>query len=220
MTNRIQIGGMQVATVLVDLVADKIAPGTGVEADAFWAAFEDMLNDLLPKNKALLAKRDDLQDKIDAYHLERKSLDHDAEGYKQELIDIGYLVPEGEDFEITTSNVDPEIATIAGSQLVVPTSNARFALNAANAPLPKMKTDVFALEGFSFRSLLKMLPSFFKHVFCKITNPVSSEEYFIKPRVHHASYAPTLLPRDPFLEFKIIVFALEGFSFEHARLVF
>jgi len=157
MTNRIQIGGMQVATVLVDLVADKIAPGTGVEADAFWAAFEDVLNDLLPKNKALLAKRDDLQDKIDAYHLERKSLDHDAEGYKQELIDIGYLVPEGEDFEITTSNVDPEIATIAGSQLVVPTSNARFALNAANARWGSLYdalygTDVIDEEGDKERS--------------------------------------------------------------------
>jgi malate synthase len=133
MTDRTQKGGLQVATILVDLVADKIASGTGVDQDAFWAAFETVLNDLEPKNKSLLQKRDTLQEQIDQWHLERKGQDHDAAAYKQELLDIGYLVPEGGDFEITTSNVDPEIATIAGAQLVVPTSNARFALNAANA---------------------------------------------------------------------------------------
>ena len=133
MTDRTQKGGLQVASVLIDLVADKIAPGTGVEPDAFWQAFEDVLNDLAPKNKALLQKRDDLQTKIDAWHVEHKGQDHDVAAYKQFLLDIGYLVPEGDDFEISTSNVDPEIATIAGAQLVVPTSNARFALNAANA---------------------------------------------------------------------------------------
>jgi malate synthase len=133
MTDRTQKGGLQVATILVDLVADKIAPGTGVDPDAFWTAFETVLNDLEPKNKSLLQKRDTLQEQIDQWHLERKGQDHDAAAYKQELLDIGYLVPEDGDFEITTSNVDPEIATIAGAQLVVPTSNARFALNAANA---------------------------------------------------------------------------------------
>ncbi|MBT4590106.1 MAG: malate synthase G [Rhodospirillaceae bacterium] len=133
MTDRTQIGGMQVANVLVDLVADKIAPGTEVEPAAFWSAFENVLNDLAPKNRALLARRDELQSQIDDWHLERKGQDHDAAAYKQELLDIGYLVPEGDDFQISTTNVDPEIAIIAGAQLVVPTSNARFALNAANA---------------------------------------------------------------------------------------
>lgn len=133
MTDRIQIGGLQVASVLNELLVNKIAPGTGVEPDAFWASFEAILNDLGPKNKALLQKREDLQSQIDAWHVERKGQDHNASEYKQFLTDIGYLVPEGGDFEISTTNVDPEIAEIAGSQLVVPVMNARFALNAANA---------------------------------------------------------------------------------------
>jgi len=157
MTDRTQKGGLQVATILIDLVADKIAPGTGVEPDAFWQAFEDVLNDLAPKNKALLQKRDDLQAKIDAWHIGRKGQEHDAEAYKQFLLDIGYLVPEGDDFEISTTNVDAEIATIAGAQLVVPTSNARFALNAANARWGSLYdalygTDVIDEEGGKERS--------------------------------------------------------------------
>ena len=152
MTDRTQKGGLQVASILIDLVADKIAPGTGVEPDSFWQAFEEVLNDLAPKNRVLLQKRDDLQAKIDAWHIERKGQDHDAAAYKQFLLDIGYLVPEGDDFEISTSKVDPEIATIAGAQLVVPTSNARFALNAANARWGSLYdalygTDVIDEEG-------------------------------------------------------------------------
>jgi malate synthase len=157
MTDRTQKGGLQVATLLIDLVADKIAPGTGVDPDSFWTAFETVLNDLAPKNKSLLKKRDTLQEQIDQWHLERKGQDHDAAAYKQELLDIGYLVPEGGDFEITTSNVDSEIATIAGAQLVVPTSNARFALNAANARWGSLYdalygTDVIDEEGGKERS--------------------------------------------------------------------
>ena len=133
MTDRIQKGGLQVASVLIDLVADNIAPGTGIDPEAFWASFEEIVNELGPKNKALLQKREDLQSQIDAWHLERKGQDHNAEDYKTFLTDIGYLVLEGGEFEIATADVDPEIAEIAGSQLVVPTTNARFALNAANA---------------------------------------------------------------------------------------
>ena len=133
MTDRIQKGGLQIASVLHDLVANDIIPGTGIEADAFWASLEDVLNDLAPKNKALLEKRDNLQAQIDAWHQERASQPHDFEEYKQFLSDIGYLLPEGEDFQIDTNRVDPEIATIAGPQLVVPVMNARYALNAANA---------------------------------------------------------------------------------------
>ena len=133
MTDRIQKGGLQVASVLNDLVVNDIAPGTGIDPEEFWASFEAIINDLGPKNKALLQKRVDLQSHIDTWHLERKGRAHDAAEYKQFLTDIGYLVPEGGEFKIDTANVDPEIAEIAGSQLVVPTSNARFALNAANA---------------------------------------------------------------------------------------
>jgi malate synthase len=133
MTERIQRGGLQVAAVIDDLIADKVLPGTGIELDAFWRSFEAILNDLAPKNKSLLAKRDELQAKIDEWHLKRQGQQIDAVEYKKFLTEIGYLVPEGRDFEITTANVDDEIAATAGPQLVVPVMNARYALNAANA---------------------------------------------------------------------------------------
>ena len=116
-----------------DLVANEITPGTGIEADAVWAGLEKILDELGPKNKALLKKRDDLQAQIDVWHQERKGQDHDPIAYKSFLMEIGYLLPEGDEFSINTSNVDSEIAKIAGAQLVVPVMNARFALNAANA---------------------------------------------------------------------------------------
>ncbi len=131
MTARTQIGGMQVATVLHDLIANDILPGTGVSAEQFWVGLEQIVNDLAPKNRALLAKRDDLQAKIDAWHRENGA--GDFASYKAFLQEIGYLVPEGPDFSITTESVEAEIATQAGPQLVVPIMNARFALNAANA---------------------------------------------------------------------------------------
>ena len=133
MTERIQRGGLRVAKVLDDLVVERMLPGTGIEADAFWSGFEAMVDDLAPRNRALLARRDELQERIDAWHLESRGRAHDAAAYKAFLTEIGYLVPEGGDFEIATANVDPEIARIAGPQLVVPVMNARYALNAANA---------------------------------------------------------------------------------------
>tara|TARA_B110000902_G_C14290577_1_gene580709 strand:- start:1716 stop:3890 length:2175 start_codon:yes stop_codon:yes gene_type:complete len=131
MTERIQIGGLQVAKVLSDLVNDKIAPGTGVEPAKFWTELEAILADLAPKNRQLLQKREDLQAQIDAWHRDNQAFDTSA--YKQFLTDIGYLVAEQGDLAVSTENVDSEIATIAGPQLVVPVMNARFALNAANA---------------------------------------------------------------------------------------
>lgn len=152
MTERVQQGKLQIAKNLYDLVANDIAPGTGIEPAAFWASFEEILADLAPKNKALLKKRDDIQAQIDAWHKERAGQPHDAVAYKAFLKEIGYLVEEGEDFSVTTDNVDPEIATIAGPQLVVPVRNARFALNAANARWGSLYdalygTDVIAEEG-------------------------------------------------------------------------
>jgi malate synthase len=131
MTERIQIGGLQVAKVLSDLVSDKIAPGTGIEPAKFWAELEAILVDLAPKNRQLLQKRDDLQAQIDAWH--RHNQTFDASRYKKFLTDIGYLVAEQGELAVSTENVDAEIASIAGPQLVVPVMNARFALNAANA---------------------------------------------------------------------------------------
>ena len=133
MSDRVQRGGLQVAQVLDDLVARRMLPGTGIEAADFWAGFEAIVEDLTPRNRALLVTRDDLQARIDAWHLERRGQRHDAAAYKAFLTEIGYLVPEGGAFEIATAQVDPEIATIAGPQLVVPVMNARYALNAANA---------------------------------------------------------------------------------------
>ncbi len=133
MTQRVQVGGLQVAKALYDFVNEQAIPGTGVDSETFWREFDAIVHDLAPKNKALLAKRDDLQAKIDAFHVERKGQAHNAAEYKAFLQEIGYLLPEGDAFTASTAEVEPEIATMAGPQLVVPVMNARFALNAANA---------------------------------------------------------------------------------------
>tara|TARA_R110000822_G_scaffold159476_9_gene299234 strand:+ start:18684 stop:20849 length:2166 start_codon:yes stop_codon:yes gene_type:complete len=133
MTERVQVSGLQVARSIYDLVKQDIIPGTGVNMDAFWQSFASIIADLAPKNRELLAKRDHLQTQIDQWHQERAGQNVNQAEYKAFLQDIGYLVSEGDDFAITTSNVDPEITSQAGPQLVVPVMNARFALNAANA---------------------------------------------------------------------------------------
>ena len=133
MTDRVTIGGLQVASVLSDLLRDNIAPGTGVEPAHFWSEFRAILEEFVPRNRELLAKRDHLQAEIDAWHRDHTGQPIDQAGYTAFLKDIGYLLDEGPDFEIETENVDEEIALIAGPQLVVPVMNARYALNAANA---------------------------------------------------------------------------------------
>ena len=131
--SRVQRGGLQIAKELDELVANQMIPGTGVEVDHFWLGFEECLRTLGPKNRELLAVRDAFQSQIDEWHLDRKTKPIDPKEYKQFLLGIGYLLPEPEDFEINTSNVDKEISTLAGPQLVVPVMNARYAINAANA---------------------------------------------------------------------------------------
>ncbi|MEM5519914.1 malate synthase G [Sulfitobacter sp. AS59] len=133
MTQRTDKNGLQVADELVRFIETQALPGTGVSADTFWAGFSDLVHGLGPKNRDLLQVREDMQAKIDAWHKERAGQDHDAESYTAFLRDIGYLVPEGPAFSIDTTGVDPEIASVPGPQLVVPITNARFALNAANA---------------------------------------------------------------------------------------
>jgi malate synthase len=133
MSNRIQQGSLSIDSTLFDLVNQHAIPGTGINADEFWQSFESVLSDLAPKNRALLNKRDQLQQQIDEWHKAHQGNAFDAIAYKQFLTDIGYLVAEGEDFSVSTEQVEPEIATQAGPQLVVPIMNARFALNAANA---------------------------------------------------------------------------------------
>ena len=133
MADFVEIGGLKVNEELYHLVRDEIVPGTSVNADRFWKSFGEIVRDLAPKNRALLEKRDKLQNQIDQYHLARKGQPFNREEYKTFLKEIGYLVPEGKNFKVTTANVDPEITEIAGAQLVVPLDNARYALNAANA---------------------------------------------------------------------------------------
>ena len=133
MTDRVNKHGLQVDRQLADFVEDRALPGTGIEADAFWKGFSDILHDLGPRNRELLDTRAEMQSRIDAWHKERAGQEHDSEAYQTFLREIGYLVPEGDDFTVETQNVDPEIAKVPGPQLVVPITNARFALNAANA---------------------------------------------------------------------------------------
>jgi len=132
-TERILIGGLKVDAKLNDFIQHEATPGTGIDAKRFWTNLAKIVGDLEPKNRKLLDQRDALQARIDAWHLKRKGRHFRQEEYKAFLAEIGYLVSEGEDFEITSMNVDPEIAEVAGPQLVVPIDNARYALNAANA---------------------------------------------------------------------------------------
>ncbi|MER8364949.1 malate synthase G [Mesorhizobium sp. M0991] len=132
MTDRVEIAGLRIARELHDFVVNEALPGTGIEVDAFWNGFSTIVHDLSPKNRALLEKRDAMQDKLDRWYRDNGA-PVDMEAYKSFLREIGYLLPEGPAFSVTTENVDPEIALVAGPQLVVPVMNARYALNAANA---------------------------------------------------------------------------------------
>ncbi|WP_339214524.1 malate synthase G [Solibacillus sp. FSL W8-0372] len=132
MTNYVQVGNLQVADVLLQFINEQVLPDSGVEQQVFWAGFDQLIHELAPENKALLAHRDQLQDKINQWHKENKG-NFEFDSYKAFLEQIGYVEPKVEDFRVETENVDEEIAFQAGPQLVVPVSNARYAINAANA---------------------------------------------------------------------------------------
>ncbi|TWS22096.1 malate synthase G [Tsukamurella sputi] len=148
-TARTSVAGLEVATVLYDFINNEALPGTGVDQAAFWDGAAKLIGDLVPKNKALLATRDELQAKIDEYHAAHPGEITDFPAYKQFLTDIGYLVPVPEDREITTSNVDTEITSTAGPQLVVPILNARFAINAANARWGSLYDALYGTDAIS-----------------------------------------------------------------------
>ncbi|MBG6206916.1 malate synthase [Labrenzia sp. EL_126] len=132
MTARTDAHGLQVANELFEFVNEQALPGTGVDQDHFWKSLSALVHDLAPENRDLLAKRDAIQEKVDAWHKANPGTPEMAT-YKTFLSEIGYLVPKGQGFAVGTDKVDPEIGTVAGPQLVVPVMNARYALNAANA---------------------------------------------------------------------------------------
>ncbi|MGP4713387.1 MULTISPECIES: malate synthase G [unclassified Psychrobacter] len=134
-TNRIQKGILAIDQTLYDFIENEVLPKVGFDSDSYWSGFEKVIKEFTPRNKALLATRDEMQKQIDQWHLQHptKNGEIDTAAYKQFLQEIGYLLPEGEDFKVSTQNVDDEIAHIAGPQLVVPVRNARYALNATNA---------------------------------------------------------------------------------------
>ncbi|MEM7319794.1 MAG: malate synthase G, partial [Pseudomonadota bacterium] len=133
MSDRVKRHGLNVARALADFIETQALPGTELDAETVWAGLARMVRDLGPRNVELLHHRDRMQIQVDAWHVKTRGHVHDADAYETFLKEIGYLVPEGPDFQIDTANVDPEIAEIPGPQLVVPITNARFALNAANA---------------------------------------------------------------------------------------
>ena len=149
MSQRVQTGGLQVAEGLYNFLTDEAIPGTGLSSDTFWAAMDSIIHDLAPRNRELLAKRDHIQAQIDQWHLDRKGQAFDLNAYKAFLTEIDYLLPEGDDFVAETTDVDPEMATMAGPQLVVPVMNARFALNAANARWGSLYDALYGTDAIS-----------------------------------------------------------------------
>jgi malate synthase len=147
MSQYVKIGNLQVAKVLADFINSEALPKSEVEQEKFWAGFEAIIQDLAPKNKQLLAVRDEIQEKINAWHKENKEFNFET--YKSFLEEIGYLEPQVEDYQVTTENVDEEIAIQAGPQLVVPVDNARYALNAANARWGSLYDALYGTDAIS-----------------------------------------------------------------------
>ncbi len=146
---KIDVGNLKISSELFDFINNEAIPETGIDKNTFWSEFEKAVEYLAPKNKSLLAKREEIQKKIDEWHISRKGKPIDKIEYISFLKSINYIVQEKEDFKITTSNVDDEIASIAGPQLVVPVDNARYALNAANARWGSLYDSIYGTDVIS-----------------------------------------------------------------------
>ncbi len=160
MTDTIRHGGLEIARVLHDFVANEALPGTGISLDRFWAGAERIIHALAPRSRALVAERAVLQGKIDDWHRARRGKPHDPQAYRSFLTDIGYLVAEGEDVSVTTPNLDEEIARLVGPQLVVPMSNSRYALNAANARWGSLYDALYGTDAIPETDGAERRPSF------------------------------------------------------------
>lgn len=181
MTTYIQIGGLQVATELANLVENEMCPGTGMNAKSVWAKFEEIVTEFSPINRQLLEKREQLQHQLDEWHVGNKGNDFDSDAYKVFLYDIGYLVAEGEPFSISTENVDTEITQQAGPQLVVPVKNARFALNAANARWGSLYDALYGTDAISEQDGAELTKSY---------NPVRGAKVIAFAKQHLDTAAP------------------------------
>src|SRR6202167_3431670 len=146
---RVGVANLQVAKVLHDFVVDEVLPGLGIKAPAFWEGLDRLLHRFGPVNRALLRKRDALQARIDEWYGARRGQSVDAAAQKAFLEEIGYLLPEASPFAVDTANVDAEISAIAGPQLVVPVSNARYALNAGNARWGSLYDALYGTDAIS-----------------------------------------------------------------------
>ncbi|MBM7570084.1 malate synthase G [Aquibacillus albus] len=147
MPNYVKVGNLQIAKELYDFVNLQVIPDSGVSSENFWLGFGKIVKDLAPENKQLLNKREEIQKKINAWHRENK--DASFESYKEFLQQIGYLEPEVDDFQVTSNNVDDEIAIQAGPQLVVPVNNGRYAINAANARWGSLYDALYGTDAIS-----------------------------------------------------------------------
>ncbi len=149
MRERLTVNELKIDKELHDFIVNEALPATGVEADAFFKGFSELVHDLAPKNRTLLAKRDALQEQVDAWYRQKRATGYSMEEYRNFLTSIGYLLPEGPAFAVSTTNVDPEIAIVAGPQLVVPVMNARYALNAANARWGSLYDALYGTDAIS-----------------------------------------------------------------------
>ena len=158
MTKRLRRGNLQVSEILTNFIENEALADTNISPEMFWEKLETILDQFVPRNKELLQIRSDMKSKIDKFYLENSGKDVDHDEYVNFLKKINYIVPEGEKFQIKTKNVDDELALNAGPQLVVPVTNARYALNAANARWGSLYDALYGTDAISENETLRGQP--------------------------------------------------------------